>query len=652
MFLSYDHDDVERAAPIASALEKAGHSVWWDRHIHGGAAYNDEIEAAVEAASALVVLWSERSIRSTWVRDEAAEGRDQNKLVPVLLDAVKPPMGFRQFQTIDLSRSGRTPSAGSVQQILDSINKVGGAPQTRSPAPMPAAEAKSSIRLPDRINRRAGLAIAALVLAAIAIAYFLVIRGHSPTAPVVVVAAADNSSPSRSLADDLFIKLGSLQSANASALQLVEEGSGSEPDLRFNVAQRIVDGRTQATVALLAGRDGGLLWSREFRQEQGPEADLRQQVAYSAALVLTCATEAMAPGHQKLDDMTLKLYLGGCARFTGESDYEPQSFVDLFGKLVQQAPDFERGWAKLIAAETDALLLSSMGDATIKKSLQMHIRQARKVNPTMAEAYIAEAWMMPIWNINGWMPLSKAAVSKNPSNVIALSEHSNDMFQVGRVDDAVTFARRAVQADPLSPWVRLSLISALAHAGEVEAAKGALVEAERLWPGASNLIPSRFYLMARYDDPRQALAMLQSGRMSRGSVSPAMESFLEARIDPNPTNIERAIEEARTAAKERRWFPSYIETLATFRRKEELIEALANFDTADFLGPASVFETRFGFLQDDVRFMAIMGRWGSQLDYWRKSGIWPDFCSRPGLPYDCKVEAAKVANLRRRPAPA
>ena len=68
VFLSYDHEDVGRAAPIASALEKAGHPPWWDRHIHGGAEYNDEIEAAVLKAEAVVVLWSERSVRSAWVR--------------------------------------------------------------------------------------------------------------------------------------------------------------------------------------------------------------------------------------------------------------------------------------------------------------------------------------------------------------------------------------------------------------------------------------------------------------------------------------------------------------------------------------------------------------------------------------------------------
>ena len=41
--------------------------------------------------------------------------------------------------------------------------------------------------------------------------------------------------------------------------------------------------------------------------------------------------------------------------------------------------------------------------------------------------------------------------------------------------------------------------------------------------------------------------------------------------------------------------------------------------------------------------MAIMHAWGSQLEYWRKYGIWPDFCSKPDLPYDCKAEAAKIA---------
>ena len=86
VFLSYDHNDRVRAAPIAAALTKAGHSVWWDRHIMGGAQYSKEIEQALKTADVVVVLWSAQSVESPWVRDEAATGRDRGRLVPVALD--------------------------------------------------------------------------------------------------------------------------------------------------------------------------------------------------------------------------------------------------------------------------------------------------------------------------------------------------------------------------------------------------------------------------------------------------------------------------------------------------------------------------------------------------------------------------------------
>ena len=70
MFLSYDREDTDRARPLAVALEKAGHSVWWDRHIKSGAQYSKEIEAELKKADAVVVLWSKHSVDSAWVRDE------------------------------------------------------------------------------------------------------------------------------------------------------------------------------------------------------------------------------------------------------------------------------------------------------------------------------------------------------------------------------------------------------------------------------------------------------------------------------------------------------------------------------------------------------------------------------------------------------
>src|SRR5690349_21530227 len=82
VFLSYDHDDAALSKPLISALEKASHTVWFDRHIHGGAQYSRKIEQALDEADAVVVLWSPYSLESAWVRDEAAEGRDRGKLIP------------------------------------------------------------------------------------------------------------------------------------------------------------------------------------------------------------------------------------------------------------------------------------------------------------------------------------------------------------------------------------------------------------------------------------------------------------------------------------------------------------------------------------------------------------------------------------------
>ena len=102
IFLSYAREDRAFAERLARVLEQAGYEVWWDRHIDGGEEFAAEIEAELDKANAVVVLWSKNSVKSRWVRDEAAVGGDTGRLVPVSVDGFLPPMGFRQFHTIDL----------------------------------------------------------------------------------------------------------------------------------------------------------------------------------------------------------------------------------------------------------------------------------------------------------------------------------------------------------------------------------------------------------------------------------------------------------------------------------------------------------------------------------------------------------------------
>lgn len=104
LFISYASQDASAAGRLVSALESEGHDVWLDRRLDGGTEYAREIERALESSAKVIVLWSAHAVQSPWVRDEAQLARDAGKLVPVAIDGTVPPLGFRQFQTIDLSQ--------------------------------------------------------------------------------------------------------------------------------------------------------------------------------------------------------------------------------------------------------------------------------------------------------------------------------------------------------------------------------------------------------------------------------------------------------------------------------------------------------------------------------------------------------------------
>lgn len=175
VFLSYSREDLDRIRPLAAALEKAGHHVWWDRHIAGGEEFAGAIEQALAAADVVVVVWSSTSVKSAWVRDEAAAGRDSGRLIPVTLDGCQPPLGFRQYQTIDLSRS-RRPGSRDLQSLKTAIEaRAGAGERTEQLAVAPG----SARRAPTRM-RAGALAVgvaALLVILASGLIYSKVFAG-------------------------------------------------------------------------------------------------------------------------------------------------------------------------------------------------------------------------------------------------------------------------------------------------------------------------------------------------------------------------------------------------------------------------------------------------------------------------------------------
>ena len=103
IFISYANEDRDTAAQLAARLESVGWRVWWDRRIPAGRTWRAILESALSEMRCMVVLWSKHSVESPWVAEEAEEARRLGKtLVPVLIERVEPPIGFRAIQALSL----------------------------------------------------------------------------------------------------------------------------------------------------------------------------------------------------------------------------------------------------------------------------------------------------------------------------------------------------------------------------------------------------------------------------------------------------------------------------------------------------------------------------------------------------------------------
>jgi hypothetical protein len=201
--------------------------------------------------------------------------------------------------------------------------------------------------------------------------------------------------------------------------------------------------------------------------------------------------------------------------------------------------------------------------------------------------------------------------------------------------DAISDAQRASELDPLSPANRNTYIIALAYGGQIGRAREELEKAKKLWPGAKTVLDAEYSLDLRFGDFVKAV---RTGE----DYGPRSELYLKARSDPSDANVSAFLNhflrsDERVASK-----GFMLQALGEMNRVDDFFD-YAEQSGADTLGFHSyvLFRPWVAPARRDPRFMRLAKSIGL-VDYWQESGIWPDFCRDPNLPYDCKAEAAKL----------
>jgi hypothetical protein len=106
-FFSYSRFDSEFVLRLTKDLREAGANVWLDQlDIAPGSRWDKEIERALNDASCMLAILSQKSIDSVNVMDEISYALEENKkVIPILLNKIEPPFRLRRLQHIDFTTS-------------------------------------------------------------------------------------------------------------------------------------------------------------------------------------------------------------------------------------------------------------------------------------------------------------------------------------------------------------------------------------------------------------------------------------------------------------------------------------------------------------------------------------------------------------------
>ncbi|HEX5237766.1 MAG TPA: TIR domain-containing protein [Sphingomicrobium sp.] len=153
IFLSYARQDRPVARLFAEALTEEGFSVWWDASLHSGETFDEVIEQRLRDATAVVVLWSPRSVASRWVRAEATLADRRNKLAPAIIEPCDRPIIFELTHAAELAGWTGDRSdirwrdfVGDLRRLVDA---AGAATAPEPPAPAKPARIEALARAPQ-----------------------------------------------------------------------------------------------------------------------------------------------------------------------------------------------------------------------------------------------------------------------------------------------------------------------------------------------------------------------------------------------------------------------------------------------------------------------------------------------------------------------
>lgn len=460
IFLSYSREDRMRVAPLVEFLSSRGIDVWWDRDINPGDSFEEVIDKHILNTKCVVVVWSQSSINSRWVINEALEGLDREILVPLLFDEVRVPIAFKQTQAADFTSWPDSVDEHEAESLLTAIASIldrdEQIPVGELPVSGKAGKKRSFLTLL--------FTLITLVLAGLlwtfnstdeATERKLAILRFSNITDVTETYLAD------SLSSELHKRLNNLGGLRVvsqfASWDVPIDLSSSDISARLDV-ELLLDGKlismgtSTRLLVILRAVDDRILWQREYDASTPDLQKLTQRIADHLVseldLPITEKSEAQVNQTYTVSESAYSSYLKGESLLRQSSDLATLSRAkDYFESAINEDNRFVRAYSGL--CRVNISLYEGSRNTGEFENAERSCNRALTLEPSEAEAYLA---LGELYLHSGQADIAESqirkAISINTNDVdahVALGRVLNDL---DRRSEAFAAFNRAVDSQP------------------------------------------------------------------------------------------------------------------------------------------------------------------------------------------------------------
>ena len=492
-------------------------------------------------------------------------------------------------------------------------------------------------------------AACALLLAVIGMSAFVDRRTAAPQAaadPALVevqpLSASAEDHAALALGEGMGSSIERDLEGSGTAARIIDAGyAGGGPSLQVRGTSIDDQGELRASLQLMWGRSGNVVWAANFHRPVGQFDQLQDQLSLQVARELHCAyADGRAPYFDR-DFEFARLSLAHCDTLGVNFD----EAVRLDNQIVQRAPGFARGWAEFamdtaLASESLPPLLRAAGDRhaieLARRSLALDPHQGLAYTAIIVSTYATAPW-------SDTERLARQAIAADPTSPEAHAWHSILFGMVGRVQDALNESRLAYQFDHFLPGKVDQLARINAVAGFFQDSEDALTQARRFWPTHPWIDSDEILLGLEGFAPDHSLALLaRRGLAMSDARRAALMAVLKWRVASGQSQRDAAIKAVEAAAAADGVNPEQVWLLALLGDVDEAYQ-LADRLPLGARADARWFGPGADAFLSDPRFMSLAARVGIA-QAWLQTGLWPDFCTVPGKLVSCRSAAAAAVS--------